>query len=212
MPTALRNGLIALMICTILVLICYFWVDKPVAFWAFHHNLRAIKWLEWLTHIPEIFIVLSVVIFPVLVVRYCYGKSTVLDKVLFTASISLAIAYYIRGPLKMLFGRYWPWWGTYNNLSLLHGGAYGFTWFKPSTTYASFPSGHATATVAVLGILWLFFPRWRWLMIIIFLAVAIAMIGMYYHFVSDVIAGAFLGGLTAYYTAKIMKIDENIIK
>jgi membrane-associated phospholipid phosphatase len=65
----------------------------------------------------------------------------------------------------------------------MHGGA----------AYQSFPSGHMAATCAVVSVLWIWYPRLRWLVTIAGIAVGVGLIGANYHFLSDVIAGAFIG-------------------
>lgn len=199
MPKELKNGLFALLICSLLVTFCYFWVDQPVVFWANNHHSRDYPILGWFTHIPEFFIALTCLLFALLAVRFCYGKWNKNDEILLTILGSIVIADFLHTPLKIVFGRYWPETWVNNNPSLLRNHVYGFNWFHFGTAYASFPSGHTCNTVAVMAMIWFLYPRWRWLSVLIILLVATSLIGMYYHFVSDVIAGGFLGALTAYY-------------
>lgn len=208
MPKEIRNGILAFIGCVLLVFICYEWIDKPVFYWVYSHHLNQIALLKWFTHIPEAFIASLGIIYPLLVIRFCYGKWTTKDKIILATSNSLAIAYFLRGPLKFVFGRYWPISWIDNNPSLLGNNAYGFKWFHNSTAYQAFPSGHETATVAVMALIWIVYPKLRWVSVMVSLIVAIGLIGMCYHFVGDVIAGGFLGALTAYYTAKISRINS----
>ena len=171
MPKAIRNGILALISCIFLVVICYEWVDKPVVYWTVSHHLSEFSVFKWFTHIPEAFIALTGIIYPILIIRFCYQRWTHYDKVLLAAVNSLAIAYFIRGPMKYVFGRYWPATWINNNLSLLHDNAYGFNWFHHGGAFESFPSGHETATVAVMAILWITCPKLRWLAILVSLVV-----------------------------------------
>lgn len=207
MPTTFRNGILAIISGISLVLICYQWIDKPVAYWSYAYHLNQFFIFKWLTHIPEAFIASMGIIYPLLIIRFCYSKWTHYDKILLAAGNSLAIAYFVHGPLKFVFGRYWPLTWVNNNPSLLRDNAYGFNCFHHGVAYESFPSGHETATVAVLTILWIAFPSLRWLAILLSVLVAVGLLGMNYHFVGDIIAGGFLGALTAYYTAKISGIE-----
>lgn len=205
MPKELKNGLLALIICSILVVTCYYWVDKPVAFWAQAHQLRNYRFLVWFTHIPELFTGLTCFLLLVLVIRFCYNKWKHHDETLLVFMASLIIADFVHSPLKIIFGRYWPSTWINNNPSLLRDHVYGFNWFHYGSEYASFPSGHTCVTVAIMAMLWLFYPHLRVLAVIITLLVAMGLIGLYYHFVSDVIAGGFLGGIVAYYVALYYK-------
>ena len=91
--------------------------------------------------------------------------------------------------LKLVFGRTWPDTFRDNNPSFLRDGVYGFNFFHGGHGYAAFPSGHTAVTCAVISVLWIYCPKWRWLYALAVLAVAVGLIGANYHFVSDVIAG-----------------------
>jgi membrane-associated phospholipid phosphatase len=57
----------------------------------------------------------------------------------------------------------------------------------------SFPSGHATASFAVATVLAARFPRWRWIMLSLAMAIAASRIIRGSHFVTDVAGGAAIG-------------------
>lgn len=209
MPNDLKIGINTILICIILVALAYWFVDKPVVFWLAAHDSHHYYFLKWFTHIPEAFAGSLFIIYPWLAIRYCYDKFAYHDRVLLAAANSIAIADIIHDPLKVIFGRYWPATWISNNLSLLRDNAYGFNWFHMGKAYASFPSGHTTVTVAAMIVLWLAYPRLRWLAVLVSALVMLGLIGMYYHFVSDVIAGACLGGLTGFYTVKISGLIDN---
>lgn len=59
----------------------------------------------------------------------------------------------------------------------------------------SFPSGHAMATCAVATVLAVRFPKLRWVMILIALAVSLSRLFRGSHFLTDIVAGAVLGVL-----------------
>ena len=90
-----------------------------------------------------------------------------------------------------------------NNPSLIADGVYGFHPFHFGKAYQSFPSGHAAAAFAVISILWLSRPRWRWLYAAVGGFVCVALVGLNYHFVGDVIAGAMLGSVTGVYATRL---------
>jgi len=52
MQKLLRRSLIALAICLGAVLVCYFWIDRPTAFFVDRHHLDQVKVFHWLTYAP----------------------------------------------------------------------------------------------------------------------------------------------------------------
>ncbi|MDR5727548.1 MAG: phosphatase PAP2 family protein [Terriglobia bacterium] len=87
--------------------------------------------------------------------------------------------------LKPLFGRPGP--GT-----LLATGRTAFHWLH-GTPIDSFPSGHAVQIASVMTVLCIVYPRWRSLWYTLIAALSLALILGNWHFVSDVIAGNFVG-------------------
>jgi len=100
--------------------------------------------------------------------------------------------------LKFAFGRTWPETWINNNPSLIGNGTYGFNPFHGGSGYNSFPSGHTTAVCAVAAVLWFAYPKLRPLWVLMVIAVGVGLIGADYHFVSDIVAGGFLGASTGW--------------
>lgn len=206
MPNLFKTTLLAFLSCIILVSAAYWWVDKSVVFFVAEHRIYQCQIFKWFTHIPDIINAVTFLIYSIVMIRFGYAKTFHMDKIFLAAANSVAITYFLRGILKIIFGRYWPATWVDNNLSLLHDNAYGFNWFHGGEAYASFPSGHAAGVFAAMTIFWLVYPALRWLIAIPMLLIIIGLIGMNYHFVSDIIAGAFLGAMVAFYTAKFSGI------
>ena len=80
-----------------------------------------------------------------------------------------------------------------NNPSFIHDSVYGFNFFHGGPGYASFPSGHLSLTCAVMSVLWIAYPKFRALYALVVLAVVVGLVGANYHFLSDIIAGGFVG-------------------
>ena len=100
----------------------------------------------------------------------------------------------VKDGLKWVFGRPWPeTWRKNDNSSFIRNHDYAFHWFRGGSGFNSFPSGHMTATLAVLSVLWLCYPRFRPLYALVALAVMVGLVGSNFHFLGDTIAGAFLG-------------------
>ena len=98
--------------------------------------------------------------------------------------------------LKVLFGRTLP-------TAYLQTGQYGFHWFHDGQRFGSFPSGHTDQAAAILSILWVFYPRWRWAYAGALLVLVLALVAGEWHFLSDTIAGGFVGAASGALTIKI---------
>jgi membrane-associated phospholipid phosphatase len=210
----LRGSLLALLVCAMLVTVCYFFVDRQVAYFVRDHEVNQHVVLKWLTYPPPYLQGFAPVVLVVLMLRRAWGPFRRWEQTVFAVCVSLLISIQFKDSLKYAFGRTWPdTWiktvthaGIEENPSLLRDGeaGYGFHPFhsdyQTADWYASFPSGHTTRTVAIVAVVWIAYPRWRWLCILATLAVAIGLIGMNYHFVGDVIGGCFVGGIVGAYT------------
>jgi membrane-associated phospholipid phosphatase len=130
------------------------------------------------------------------------------ERVVVAACVSLVLADQFRETLAYAFGRYWPETWVHGNPSLIRDGAYGFHPFHCPSGCGSFPSGHTARTVAVAAVVWIAYPRWRWACGLASVAVATGLLGMDYHFVGDVIAGGFVGGIVGTYTAHCIGLGE----
>lgn len=91
--------------------------------------------------------------------------------------------------LKPIFGRTLP---SY----YLRTGRHGFHWFQGSARGA-FPSGHSVQASAMLTVLWVYYPRWRWLCIVAMAVLAVALMLGQWHYLSDIMAGTGVGVATA---------------
>jgi membrane-associated phospholipid phosphatase len=120
-------------------------------------------------------------------------RHAVVLRIAFTALVSFALAEAIKASLKIAFGRTWPETWVDSNPSYINDGKYGFFPFHGGPGYASFPSGHMTAAAAVMTVAWFMLPRGRVAWAIVMVLSAAGLVAMNYHFVSDVIAGFFLG-------------------
>jgi membrane-associated phospholipid phosphatase len=93
-------------------------------------------------------------------------------------------------PIKFAFGRTWPLEG---HPSFLNDGVYGFNFFTAGHQFEAFPSGHTASVCALAGVLWATYPRFRLLYAAGVAAIAVALVAGDFHFLSDVLAGGFIG-------------------
>jgi lipid A 4'-phosphatase len=99
--------------------------------------------------------------------------------------------------LKPVFGRARP--------RLLADGTFGFTWHGARAVYWSFPSGHAITIVALAVALALIERRLLPLYVVAALLVMASRVVLGLHYVSDVVAGAYIGWIGVLATAAAMR-------
>jgi undecaprenyl-diphosphatase len=111
-------------------------------------------------------------------------------RVLAAIFITVAAAGLADDVLKIVFGRARPYvW--------LAGDESGFGFFRYGAKFASFPSGHTTTSVAAALAFSAVFPRGKPAFLAAALLIAISRMVLESHYLSDVIAGAMLGGTVA---------------
>jgi len=193
----------AALLCALLVTLCYFFVDRPVA-WFVHDHVPHSALLIWPTLLPPILVRLAPLAVIVAFAWWACQPQRRGPMVLLAFSLSLIVAEAIKDQLKWCVGRYWPETWVNNNPSLIQDGAYGFHPFHKGVAFESFPSGHTLVVFSLASIAWLLWPRWRWLWSLAALAVVVGLLGMNYHFVGDIVAGAFLGSITGSCTTRML--------
>lgn len=185
-----------------------FFLDRPIATFTYEHQLRN-PVFEWMTWPPDI-LYLLIAFWLVACIkrdwRLRFGQTV--QNVL----LALALAWGVRITAKFAFGRTWPDTWIDNNPSWLQNGIEGFYPFAESTAYGSFPSGHTLVTFAMAAVLWQTLPRWRWLWALFCLSVVVGMLGQYYHYLGDLLAGALLGTLCGQLAMAIMARVQTIIQ
>lgn len=82
------------------------------------------------------------------------------------------------------------------------GGPLNFHPFTPGHDFGSFPSGHSTTLGAVAMVLMLWFPRWRFPIVLVCAFAAATRVAAGAHYPSDVVAGFLLGLLYALFLAR----------
>src|SRR5213080_2200500 len=202
----LRRTLIITAVCTVAILICYFWIDRPVAFFVYHHHINKIHVFRWFTYPPPEVQNWSALMLTILVLRRAWGPFLRWQKVLLVACVSLIVADDFRISLGDVFGRYWPETWTHDNPSLIGTGTYGFHPFQRGDDIGSFPSGHA-ARIVSFAMVWLIAIPGSWVILVVLaLPMLVSLVALNYHFVGDVIAGGVLGGIVATYATRLARL------
>jgi len=203
----LNRSLVAVAACGVAVVICYYFVDRPVAFFVHRHEIPRVEEFRWLTEPPPLVQSWAPLVLVALAIRRAFGPWRRWQATLFLACVSVIVADQFRQSLGDLCGRYWPETWHDNNPSLIGTGAYGFHPFQVGDDVGSFPSGHAARIVGFFSVFWLAMPRGRWLYVLVALPMLLALIAMNYHFVGDVIAGSVVGGSVGAWAARLSQIS-----
>ena len=192
--------------------VSYVWLDRPIALFA-HEHLHQYDLFAKLTYIPEIISPVVILAFAAIGLWALSARAlSKLQTVAVLAAASLAVSAGVKDQLKLAFGRTWPETWVRDNPSLIRDGVYGFNPFHGGPGFAAFPSGHTAAICAVMSVLWICYPRYRLLYGICIGAVAIGLVGADFHFIGDVIAGAFLGVSTGWLTVVLWERGQHHLR
>jgi len=179
--------------------------DKSLAIYIHKFDTTS-TWREYTADIPD-FLLIAVCIITVLAFivyrtrrrRGIYNNET---KFFYLIMYAVPAAYTVKSFLKYLFGR------ITTREWLIKPELDGFHWFQGGGGYAGFPSGHMVVFTTLTASLWRFYPRYRAVYVLFLLTLAVALVATNYHFLSDVVAGAYLGVLIEVCTCRILKADR----
>jgi membrane-associated phospholipid phosphatase len=184
--------------------ISYLWLDRPVAiFMARIHNpsdpLSNYDLTGGLTSFAYCCIL-------IIMAFYAYKRivshtNSQLIKTAGGISFGVPVAFFVKTQFQYIFGRLVPRYdGTTTLLFVKHPTAYGFRFLGGG---GSFPSGHMCVFTACLMIIVLHYPKFRPYAIAGLSILAFLLLFDNYHFLSDIIAGTYLGYIIAKITYRL---------
>lgn len=181
----------------------YNYLDIPIAEWGYAHTRNHDYHLIWqyATYLQPIYLMLSPwFVFYVATRIYLNKEVYAWHKVVLLMIFSMAVTMFFNEQLRFIFGRHWPATWFHGNLSWIEHKAYGFTWFKTAHEFRSFPSGHTALIFGFTMVLWWLRNDFkiRAFVLINCFAVAIGLVLMCYHFLSDIIIGSLVGTIVSY--------------
>jgi len=186
--------LLTILLCTL----SYHFVDRQLVWFFSSHHTHDLFFLKIMAdHIPNAIGAFIALFYLYFVFRIDKPNSNKTETKLLILCNAVVIALFFKDLLKWVFGRSWASTFICNNPSLLEHHVYQFHWFHPGAVFNSFPSGHATLMFSFSTSMWFLFPKLRWIWSLLTAMVVIAQLSLYYHFVSDVLAGAALGSFVA---------------
>jgi membrane-associated phospholipid phosphatase len=192
--TGIRKWAVVLSICALCITVSYYWIDRPVAYLV-HNELRGYRGIfDVAARLPKLIGPLVIACTLVLAVRAVTRRPlTEIQTAIVLSALSLAFSDVLENWLKFAFGRTWPETWVQDNPSLIRDGVHNFNPFHGGPGFASFPSGHMVAICAIMSVFWVMWARFRPIYAICIGTVFIGQLGANYHFVSDLVAGGFLG-------------------
>ncbi len=206
MNTAFRTWLMVLAACTAATVLSIAYVDRPVADYV-HLNLLQSQMMEGLASAIDPLVIFVVLAFGVLFGAGCWilaGRKLVPRfETPLLCSWSVVWAMAATEALKLAFGRSEPVMWTGSVAGSIERGTYRFLFLHGVPLYESFPSGTTAIAAAILSVLWIRVPRLRVAWAVVLAYVGLALIVTNGHFVSDVIAGGFLGVSTGWMTVQL---------
>lgn len=193
-----KKIVVSLLLTIFLVTGSYFFLDQEIALFIQRVALSGRHYSFFSSDIPDTLLLMvcfiTVLAWPLYIHDKYKGVYGIRRAFSLFLGISIPLSFCLKSVLKFVFGgintRYW----------LADPVARQFHWFHGYENYGGFPSGHmAVFTVLLLG-LRDYYPRHRTAYAGFLFALALALILTDYHFLSDVIAGAYLGYIVHYGT------------
>jgi membrane-associated phospholipid phosphatase len=198
---AFRYWLFALALCAVAVSFCIVYVDCPLALYLDAHvrHTEIWGWLNFTLRPFSLVVVVALFFLMACGIWLISGhqlRPWTATPFLCSSSAMAAVATVVS--FKRIFGRGWP------DPTFIRDHLYGFHLLRGEMHWDAFPSGTAAVSVAILAVLWVLKPQWRLLglLVVIFLIAAVVITN--YHWLSDVLAGSFLGMSIGWATVRLL--------
>ena len=208
MTRTFKIWLVGFVVTAAVVLVSVQWIDRPIALWIFDlFGGRRIptQTADRIFSIPLITTIVFIICGIIAIMGRRFSK---LEAAIAMCAISTLATTVIKDQLKFAFGRTWPdTWGP-GIVSFVRDNVYGFHFFQSGKSFKSFPSGHAAVAAAVLSVIWILFPNLRVFCTIGLIAVDIGLVALNLHFLSDVVAGSFVGISAGLFTVALWSTSK----
>ncbi len=190
-----RAGLTALLLYSLPIaaisIFCNYYVDRPLSLFVKAHLYANRHWSDYTSNLPDILMVMVVSVSVLSYILYLFRKSKHINDIntfLFKyLAISQPVAFVAKSTVKIVFGR------IESRVWLQNPGQYGFHWFQGGFNFNGFPSGHMIVFTALFAVIWRCHPDLKKMLALMLTALGTLLVATNYHFLSDVICGAYLG-------------------
>ena len=203
-PAKIRLSAVGFLLTVLLVALSHGFLDERIARAVFR-LLRSDPLLSrYTSDIPDLLLpavlILSSAMWIVYFRRIRRGARDDRSRFFLLAGTALPVAFVAKWVLKHVFGRLGTraWLENPSDLS--------FHWFHGGGEYSGFPSGHMAVFTTLAAACWFFLPKYRVACLSGVFALGVALIATDYHFLSDVIAGGYLGFAVLAVTEKMYTV------
>jgi membrane-associated phospholipid phosphatase len=198
--STLQIWLLALVICAAGVTVSFFSADMPVAI----YFSRLAEHIHVLSKGLGSAILLSgeaTVIVVLVIARLVHGKLSRAAEALGMACLTSICAYGINANVLKIF------FGVPDPFDVMHGARHAFNILDGSPD-SSFPSGHMVLAGAFAGVFMRLYRASVWALSLLLLLAAVLLIVGDWHFLSDVIAGSFIGTTAGLLAGELWKVHS----
>ncbi len=180
----------------LLIMCCYNFLDEEIALFV-KRALMSDKRSLFLADIPDLLSAFVWITTAFAWILYFHDRRKGIDdtRTFFSMLVgsSLPIVFIIKSIMQFVFG------GITTRFWLASPAAREFHWFHGVNHYTGFPSGHTAVLTVIILDLWEYYPRYRVIYGGFLFLLALALITTGYHFLSDIMAGAYLAYITYYF-------------
>lgn len=202
-----KVALYGFVLSVILIAICIQWIDLPLATMVHRSGFDVmVPELHIFMNIQAMITPVALIYMLVFIVKRSKSVPTARAYFWFVTSVSIFVTCEVKNMLKIAFGRTWPRNTTGGDFDLVlpdvitsqgyvNDGIHMFNPFVAQKAFTAFPSGTMSILIAAVVPVWMHYPASRMPLALLVLIVACVMIQTNTHFISDLIAGAYIGGL-----------------
>lgn len=185
------------------IVLSIWYVDFPLAIWI--DNYLVIH--KRIPKIPDLLLLIILVLsFLSWLAYYYFAKRGFRSKHTYFFMVTgtvLPLSYAAKEILQLLFGR------MQTRRFLLDPNFTGSYWFNWGDGYRGFPSGHMLVFTALLLTLCNLYPRYKLIYAVTLFVLGFALVATDYHFLSDIIAGAYIGAIIFYFIFQAFENRRN---
>ncbi len=176
---------------TLLIVCAYYFADRKIALFIAEVWTSSSRLAIFSANIPDFLFPLVCIVTVFAWTPYFYLASKGIHnrhtRFFLLVANTIPLAFFLKSALKYVFGRInTRFWLRHTNFTEFH-------WLHGVGYYTGFPSGHMAVFTTLVLALWKFYPAHRSAYLSFLGALALALIVTNYHFISDIIAGVYLG-------------------
>jgi len=186
------------------IMCCYHFLDEGIALFVKRVLMSGKESSLFSADIPDLLTLIVCIITALAWSFYFHDKHKGIYDIRTAFSLlvgtSIPMALLTKSILKFVFG------GITTRFWLVSPVSREFHWFHGVDHYSGFPSGHMAVFTAILLDLWKYYPRYRTVYGSLLFLMAMALISTGYHFLSDIVAGAYLGYVIYYFADRSLTL------